>query len=146
MGKKPKNSPDYDERGYFAPGNKIAKLGGRPKGTMNFSRICRQKAEEMGVSLEDMLWMVATKLFSRVEKTGDPVAAKLLIDKICGEVPDITVDNRQINVASDVGPPVPSHKEMAKYIKELAESAARLAGVEKEVDIPEESGKDSKDN
>jgi hypothetical protein len=147
--KKPQNKPensgnDRDEKGRLLPGNKVSQLGGRKKGTPNFSRICKDKAEELGLSLEDLLWKVAETLFNKAIALGDVQAAKLLIDKICGESPTVTIDARSVNVGEHhpmAGPPIPSRQEMVQYLNELAATSARLAQVENEVDFPTNPGK-----
>lgn len=137
-------SPERDEKGRLLPGAKLGKLGGRPKGSLNLLTIARKKAEESGTPLEERLWEAIEALFERVKNTGDPAAAKLLFNRLCGAVPDtsVAIDARSINMESPrTGPPVPSRQEMVKYLNELAATSARLAQVENEVDFPTNPGK-----
>jgi len=126
-----RNKPDGNgqlqdpKTGRFVPGNPGGP--GRPKGaTLDFMCICRKKAKEFGVDLEDLVWRFVQGLSERA-MSGDPAAGKLLLDRFCG----ILEKGAQVNVgvgidARSTGPPIPSPQELGKCLRELADESLKL--------------------
>ena len=73
-------SGDRDTKGRFAPGNGG---GGRPKG-LDFRLLVEQAR---GARLADDLLGIYTKAL-KLAHAGDMVAAKFLVERICGKVAD----------------------------------------------------------
>jgi hypothetical protein len=91
---------------------------------MNLMRLCRQKAEEHGLDLEQLVWATVAAMFAKAA-SGDAPAAKLILDRFCGPVEkgiEIAVDARQVNLGE--GPPLPKTKTDAdNYVVALRDLA-----------------------
>lgn len=99
---------------------------GRPRGSMDFMQVCRKRARETGVSIEDLVWQVAESLFKNAIN-GDIVAAKLILDRSCGLLdkgtPAVAVQVNGDGAQITAGPPVPNDGDLGTYIQRLAEVA-----------------------
>jgi len=122
--------------GRLLPGHRIAGPG-RPKGSLDFMSICRTKAKEAGVTLEDLVW-AATKGIAGKAAMGDAAAAKILLDRLCGSVDKaavVSVDARSITAKA--GPPIPKGGDFADWVTDLNRVAAKqgLLGSKSPADI-----------
>jgi len=81
-------SSDRDAAGRFLPGHSMPGPG-RPPGRFDLVEIASERAAAEGIDLREAVWRVLKSLFEAAGK-GDPRAAKLLIDRLCG--PNKAVD------------------------------------------------------
>jgi len=91
--------------GRLLPGHSIAGPG-RPRGSLDFMVVCRDKAKAAGVSLSDLVWAATRGLAVRAAR-GDAAAAKVLLDRLCGSVDkgtEVNVDARTVALPSAAPP------------------------------------------
>ena len=116
--------------GQFVKGN--AGGPGRPAGTVDFMSICRRKAKESGIDLDHLVWSTAAALFAKAA-SGDPAAARVILDRTCGPVEkavEINVDARKVELRQ--GPPIPEGKDLGDYIIKLSEVAIQQGLIDPE--------------
>jgi len=92
---------------------------------MDFMAICRQRASEEGLDLEELVWAIGKALLKSAAE-GDSAAAKLILDRTCGLLrrePTLAV---QVNQAVSSGPPEPEGRELVDYFRTLAQLADDL--------------------
>ena len=113
--------------GKFLPGNPGGP--GRPVGSLDLMSICRRKAKASGVELEKLVWAAIKGLALRAAQ-GNALAAKVLLDRLCGVVEKPSaVAAVQVNVNGGAqentgnGPPMPTGGMLGEYIKRLVEVA-----------------------
>lgn len=108
--------------GRFVKGN--AGGPGRKAGTLNMMALCRRKAAEHGLDMEQLVWAVFAAMCAK-GASGDASAAKLVLDRTCGPIEkgiEIAVDARQVNLGE--GPPMPKSAEAAdSYVVALRDLA-----------------------
>ena len=77
---------ERDTRGRFVPG--CAPGPGRPRGSTGYNLrvLAADKAEKLGVDIEEGLWRVVESLLAQA-RTGDVSAAKLLFQRLCLDPP-----------------------------------------------------------
>jgi len=89
--KQPADKPDFVESsgrdpvtGLWLPGHKG--IGGRPKG-FDFRAVVAERVKLEGKTVEDVIWEIFGALY-RQAKIGDVVAAKFLVERLCGKTPE----------------------------------------------------------
>ncbi len=115
-----------DASGRFIEGHQ--KLGGRQKGSMDFMAICRRKAKEENLDLDDVVWEAFGALRNAM-KDKDVTAIKLLLDRTCGILEkglEVSVDARQVHL-----PQAPTGEDLSKWTKRLLEIAEEEGGDDK---------------
>ena len=101
-GNEAEESRERDEKGWFLPGNQVGLGYGRPKGSkVDFMTVCRAKAKEAGLELEDMVWAVGKAMF-KAAMEGDAACAKIILDRACGAVEKMPAVAVQINQQNTV--------------------------------------------
>ena len=111
--------------GQFKTGHEIRAPGaGRPKGTLNFMKIAREKAKKAKIPLEDLVWL-ATKGLAMKAARGDAAAAKILLDRMCGSIDKGVEVNVDARTAIATGPPVPQGGDFEEWVRGINKVAAQ---------------------
>jgi len=101
---------DRDRSGRFLPGHSQPGPG-RPPGTaLDYRAIVEQKAKEAQFSLEDAVWSITQSLLTAAQQ-GDGLAAKLVLDRLCGK------DVDQVRV-TEVADPL-TEEDRARRVQEI---------------------------
>lgn len=137
MGSDNGNGVIRDAAGRFLPGTKGGT--GRPPGTVispNIGAICRARAEELGFTVDDMVWAVMLKLYQTAVVTGDVAAARIVLDRLCGPVKDAPLVNLNFDQRSEnrgEGPPIPDNATLVDQLRAMARAADKLEIIDAEV-------------
>ena len=124
MKEKPDAVYNRQPSGRFGAGNNANPRGPKPK--PDFLRICEAEALAEGVDLHDAVWRVAKKLLDQAAE-GDVVAAKLILDRLCGLTGRGTVVGVGAGAApTEPGPHPPEGDDLAEYLREMNRAAGEL--------------------
>ena len=104
--------------GQFLAGNNGG--GGRPKGSLDFMAVAREKAKETGENLRDILWDTFMAAVQQA-KDGDIAAARAVWDRLCGGIERSPLVAVQVNSNGPPIPPVVDLEETARKLVELVE-------------------------